>query len=414
MPKKARERSAIEVQRLSKRRGKWAVGGVDGLYLVVTKPGVASWSLVFSFEGRRPERGLGPFPEFGLAQARSAAKAAREQIRAGVNPIDAARAAKSAAAASRAASKTFSECAAAFIKAKAPEWANAKHAAQWSSTLATYADPIIGNLLVQDVDTPHILAILEPIWLKKTETATRVRSRLENVLDWAIAREYRRAPNPARWKGHLSLMLASPGKVAKVAHHPALAAAAMPAFMNDLRNMDGAGARALEFAILTAARSGEVRGAEWSEFDFDAAVWTVPAERMKMKREHRVPLSRAALQLLRLQRQEVETPLVFPNASGGPLSDMTLTAVTRRMKVDAVPHGFRSTFRTWAGESTSFPREVLEMALAHAIDNKVEEAYARGDLFRKRVALMQAWADFCGRAPSFAAVTPIRNGRMAR
>lgn len=407
MPKKAAELSPLEVGRLS-REGFNPVGGIPGLGLQIAGD-ARSWVLRFSFEGRRPEMGLGGFPEIPLADARQKARDARELIRQGVNPIDAAKAEKSTRAAARAASKTFSQCAAAFIRAKSPEWANSKHAAQWASTLATYAEPIIGELLVQDIDTPHILAILEPIWLEKTETATRVRSRLENILDWAIARKYRAGPNPALWKGHLSHMLARPAKVQTVEHHAALPYSQLPAFMERLRAAEGQGARALEFVILTAARSGEVRGAAWSEID--GSLWNVPAERMKMKRPHRVPLSKPALQLLKGQDKDGE--LIFPNTKGGPLSDMTLTAVLRRMNMEEVPHGFRATFKTWASEQTNFPREVIEMALAHTIENKVEEAYQRGDLFEKRAKLMQAWGDYCTRAPS-ANVTPIRKDRAAR
>lgn len=412
MPKKAKELTALEVGRL-KREGFNPVGGVPGLGLQVAGP-ARSWILRFSFDGRRPEMGLGPFPEVGLAEARRTAVEARSRVRAGVNPIDAAKAAKSAAAARRAASKTFAECAETFIGAKSPEWANAKHAAQWTATIGTYVEPIIGSLLVQDVDTPHVLAVLEPIWRTKTETATRVRSRLENVLDWAIARGYRQGPNPARWRGHLQHMLAQPSKFAKVEHHAALPYAELPAFMTRLREAQGQGARALEFAILTAARSGEVRGARWDEVDIGAGVWTVPGDRMKMGREHRVPLADAGLRLLAAQPREEDDSLVFPSTTRRPLSDMTLTAVLRRMKLDVVPHGFRATFKTWASERTNFPRDVIELALAHAIENKVEEAYQRGDLFDKRARLMQAWADFCTRAPTAASVTPIRKDRAAR
>jgi integrase len=255
-------------------------------------------------------------------------------------------------------------------------------------------------MLVRDVGQAHITTILEPIWLTKTETASRVRSRIELVLDWATTRGFREGPNPARWRGHLDKLMPKPTKVSKVEHHRALPAAAMGSFMVDLRVAEGMGARALEFAILTAARSGEVRGAEWGEIDLDGALWTVPADRMKSGREHRVPLSRAALKVLRALPRLKGSPLVFWSGNGSSLSDMTLSAVTRRMGVNAVPHGFRSTFRDWAAESTDFPREVAEAALAHVLPDRTEAAYRRGDLFTKRAKLMDAWATFCARVPA--------------
>lgn len=411
MPKKAKELGPLAVKGLTE-PGLHAVGGVAGLHLQVSPSGARSWLLRITIAGRRRDMGLGGFPDVPLADARERARKAREKVREGVDPIEELRAARSALQASLAAAWTFKQCAEACIKAKAPEWSNAKHAAQWSATLAEYAYPAFGDLLVRDVDLPHVLAAIEPIWTTKTETATRVRGRIETVLDWATVHGYRHGPNPARWKGHLSNILAAPRKVAKVEHHAALPAAAMPAFMQALRKAEGTGARALEFAILTAARSGEVRGARWSELDLDAALWVVPAERMKAKREHRVPLSRAAVKLLRALPRLKGVDLVFPAPGGGQLSDMTLTAVTRRMGVDAVPHGFRSTFRDWAAESTNHPHEVAEMALAHAIKDKTEAAYRRGDLFAKRAALMQDWATFLAKPP--AVVTPIATKRAAR
>jgi integrase len=274
-------------------------------------------------------------------------------------------------------------------------WRNAKHAQQWRNTLDTYAFPVLGRLIVKDVALPHILAILEPIWKTKTETGTRLRGRLEQVLDWATARGYREGPNPARWRGHLDKLLARPAKVAKVEHRAALAFAEIGAFMQQLRAVDGMGARALEFAILTAARSGEVRGATWFEIDLGAKVWTIPPSRMKANREHRVPLSPTVLSLLARLPRIAGNDLIFPAPRGGPLSDMSLSAVLRRMKVQAVPHGFRSTFRDWTAERTGYPRDAAEMALAHTIGDKVEAAYRRGDLFEKRCRMMTDWATFC-------------------
>jgi len=346
--------------------------------------------------GKRREMGLGGFPDVTLADARAAARKAREQIRLGLDPINEARAAVSANQASRVKDVTFEQAARAYIAAHEAGWRNAKHAQQWRNTLETYAFPVMGRLVVKDVGLPHILAILEPIWKTKTETATRLRGRLEQILDWATARGYRNGLNPARWRGHLDKLLARPSRLAKVRHRPALPYAEISKFMGRLRAAEGMGARALEFAILTAVRSGEVRGATWSEIDLIGKVWTIPAVRMKANREHRVPLSPPALALLGTLPRMTGTDQVFPGPRGGPLSDMTLSAVLRRMKLRAVPHGFRSTFRDWASERTNYPRDVAEMALAHAIGDKVEAAYRRGDLFEKRGRMMVDWAAFCG------------------
>lgn len=406
MPKKATELGPLQVSRL-RAPGLHPVGGVAGLRLQVSPSGARSWILRVSIGGKPSEKGLGGYPDVTLAGARDAARAIRAKIAAGVNPIEEARAARSALAAAVASAWTFDQCAESYIEAKTPEWSNDRHVGQWTASLANYATPVIGRMLVRDVDHRHVLSVLEPIWQTKTETATRVRARLEAVLDWATTRGYREGPNPARWKGHLDKLLPAPAKIAKVKHFAALPVRDVGAFMLRLRAADGMGARALEFAILTAARSGEVRGATWSEIDLDTALWTVPAERMKMRREHRVPLSDAALRLLRAQAQGKPDAFVFPAPMGGALSDMTISAVLRRMEVPAVPHGFRSTFRDWAAEHTNTPRDVAEMALAHAIGDKVEAAYRRGDLFAKRTKLMQTWADFCARVPAASNVTPI-------
>ncbi|MFC5345290.1 tyrosine-type recombinase/integrase [Brevundimonas staleyi] len=295
---------------------------------------------------------------------------------------------------------SFRNAAEAYVGAHGSAWRNSKHRDQWTSTLSTYAYPVLGHLDVSRIESTHILRVLEPIWLTKTETATRLRGRLERVLDWASARDFRTGPNPARWRGHLENLLANPAQLRRVVHHKALAADEMPGFMARLKKVDGQGARALEFAIFTAARSGEVRGAVWAEIDLANAVWTVPAERMKAGREHRVPLSEPAMALLRTQKAGDSTSPVFTAPSGVPLSDMTLSAVLRRMKVDAVPHGFRSTFRDWIAERTAYPNEVAEMALAHTIASKVEAAYRRGDLVGKRRQLMQDWAEFLKPQPA--------------
>lgn len=407
MPKKSRELSAIEVSRL-KAPGLHAIGGVAGLHLQVIPSGARTWVLRVVIAGKRRDMGLGGFPDVTLADVRRKAREARELIEQGVDPIEQRREAKNLLMASRASLKTFEECAKAYIEGREAEWRNPKHRQQWENTLATYALPTMGPLLVSNITLAHILAVLEPIWQVKTETATRLRGRIESVIDWATVRGYRTGDNPARWKGHLDHLFAKPSKVAKVEHHAAVDVDAVAGFISTVRQLNGMGARALEFLVLTAARSGEVRGATWNEIDIDAAVWTIPSDRMKAGREHRVPLSRQAIKLLRTIPRIDGSELVFPAPRGGLLSDMTLTAVLRRMEIDAVPHGFRSTFRDWAAERTNFPRDVAEMALAHAIGDKVEAAYRRGDLFAKRAQMMSAWADFCEKPAGKASdVVPI-------
>lgn len=410
MPRKAVELTPLAVQRL-RTPGLHAVGGVAGLHLQVAPGGARTWILRISVAGKRRDMGLGGFPDVTLAQARDKAREARELVDRGGDPIFQRRQAKSALLAQRASAKTFAQCAREYIESKSAEWSNDKHAQQWTNTLETYASPTIGKLLVSDVGLPQVLDVLKPIWHKKTETATRVRGRIEAILDWATVQHYRHGPNPARWKGHLDKILAAPSKVTKVKHHRALPIDAAADFVCTLREQAGISARALEFAILTAARSGEVRGATWAEIDLDAEEWIVPAERMKAGKEHRVPLSPASLKLLGSLSRVDGTDLVFPSSNKKPLSDMALTAVMRRMKVDAVPHGFRSTFKDWASERTSYPREVVEMALAHAIGDKVEAAYRRGSLLAKRRRLTADWADFCETVKTGETVTSIHARR---
>ncbi|MDO8323069.1 MAG: integrase arm-type DNA-binding domain-containing protein [Phenylobacterium sp.] len=396
MGRKAEEMSPLAVSRL-KEPGLHFVGGVAGLALQVLPTGGRTWVLRAMVGSRRRDMGLGGFPDVTLAGAKEAARDARKLIREGIDPIESARAAKSALRAAAAKSLTFTEAADAYLAAHEASWRNPKHRQQWENTLKTYAYPHIGKLSVSDVELAHVMKILEPIWQEKTETAKRLRGRIEMVLDWATARGYRQGLNPARWRGHLDKLLARPSKVAKPEHHAALPLNQMGAFVKRLREADGLGARALEFAILTAARSGEVRGATWGEIDLKAKVWTIPADRMKAGREHRVPLSQAALDLLGALPRIAGSDLLFTAPRGGQLSDMTLLAVLRRMNVDAVPHGFRSTFRDWCSERTNYPRDAAEMALAHTIGDKVEAAYRRGDLFEKRRRMMTDWAGFCAR-----------------
>jgi integrase len=404
MPKKVESLSAVAVNRLSD-AGMHAVGGVPGLHLRISETGAKNWILRTTVAGKRCDIGLGGFPAVSLADARSAARELRQQVASGANPVQE----RQAQRAERTAALTFAQAADAYMQAHASGWKNAKHAQQWRSTLQTYAFPVLGALLVRHVELPHILAVLEPIWASKTETASRLRGRMEQVLDWATARGQREGLNPARWRGHLDNFLANPGKVAKVEHHRALAVGEVGAFVLCLRQQAGMGARALEFAILTAARSGEVRGATWGELDLSTGVWAIPGQRMKAGRDHRVPLSGAALALVATLPRMAGSELVFPAPRGGQLSDATLSAVLKRMGVEAVPHGFRSTFRDWVAERTAYPGDLAEMALAHTIGDKVEAAYRRGDMFDKRRRMMDEWAGFCATvAPVAGGVVPLR------
>ena len=393
MPKKAKELSALAVSRLTV-AGNHAVGGVTGLYLYINDANARSWVLRIMVGDKRRHIGLGGYPDVTLAQARDKARVARDEVSRGIDPVVQRRTLASQLRAQQAADKTFKQAAQAYIEAHGDTWKNPKHRAQWVSTLSTYAYPHVGQLAVRDIGQGHVLSILEPIWKTKNETASRLRGRIESVLDWATARGLRNGENPARWKGHLDKLLPAPSKVQKVEHHRALPIDQLPAFMQALRQREGLAARALEFTILTAARSGEVRGAIWEEIDVKTKVWIIPAERMKAGREHRVPLSDAALHLLKALPRLADSPLVFPAPRGGQLSDMTLNAVMRRMQVDAVPHGFRSTFRDWVAERTNHPRELAEQALAHTLESKVEAAYRRGDALDKRRGMMQEWAEF--------------------
>jgi integrase len=382
------------------------IGDGAGLWLQVSPSGSKSWIFRFTIAGKQREMGLGAVHTVTLSEARVRARECRLQLQNGADPLELRNAARLSQTLARARSMTFDQCAAAYITAHRSGWRNAKHASQWENTIATHASPVIGGLPVAAVDTSLVMKVLSPIWLTKTETATRLRGRIESILGWATTSGYREGDNPARWRGHLENLLASPSKTAKVVHHPALPWQEAGTFMAALRTREGIAARAVEFAVLTAARSGEVRGAKWSEID--GGLWVIPAERMKMAREHRVPLSAAARALLADMPRLGD--LIFPGAKlNSQLSDMSLSAVLRRMgRNDITVHGFRSTFRDWCAEATAFPREVCEHALAHSLPDKVEAAYRRGDLIEKRTLLMQAWDDYCATVIKPAAVTHIR------
>ena len=368
--------------------GKYGDG--HGLWLRFTPAGRRWWFLRYRFRGRDRELGLGSVDEVGLKEARQNAARARRQIREGLDPIEERRKARAQSSA-----PTFAECAKRFLTANQVAWRNTKHRAQWSSTLEAYAYPVLGEQPVNAVGVADVLRVLEAVWTAKPETASRLRGRIERVLDWARARGFRHGENPARWRGHLDKLLPKRSQVRAVRHHAALPWREVPAFMTALRAREGIAARVLEFAVLTAARSGEVRLMGWDEVDGE--VWAVPAERMKAKREHRVPLSPRALEILNELPHLDGAELAFPGMRAGrPLSDMSLTAVLKRMdRDDLTVHGFRSTFRDWCAETTNFPREVCEQALAHTLASKVEAAYRRGDLFEKRRQLMTAWARCC-------------------
>ena len=375
-----------------KRRGRHSDG--DGLVLQISKWGTKSWIFRYERDGRERHMGLGSLSTVSLAMARDAAQKCRQLLLEGRDPIDQRNAELRRSRLEAAKRVTFRECGEAYIATHQAGWRNAKHRAQWSSTLRVYAYPTIGDLTISAIDTPVILKCLEPIWQTKPETANRLRGRIESILSWAAVRGLRSEDNPARWRGHLDKLLPAPGKVRSVKHHAAMRYSDVPQFMTELRALEDTSARALELTILTAVRTGEVIAALWSEIDFAAKVWTIPAERMKAGREHRVPLSKRAIEILgSLPRGEY----LFPNRGGRPLSNMAMLKTLERMGHSGVTvHGFRSTFRDWAAEMTPYPNHVVEMALAHAIGDKVEAAYRRGDLFMKRRRLMEDWAKHCG------------------
>lgn len=392
--KQAKELSALVVGRI-KDNGLHAVGGVPGLYLLVKQDGAArSWVLRYSLHGKRREMGLGSFDDVTLAEARAKARAARKQLADGIDPIDERNQALARRKAEAAARTTFAEAAASYIEAHTPTWRNQKHIAQWSATFETYAYPVIGAMPVGDIQTMHVLEVLRPIWATKTATATRLRGRIEQVLSSATVAGYRKGENPARWRGHLDQLLPKPSKIAEVEHHPAMPIDDTPAYFARLMGSSGIASKALAFKILTAVRSQSIRFATWSEVDLGNGVWTIPADHMKSGEEFRVPLSSHAIKLLRGLPVFEGVDLIFPAPRMGVMTDMAMTAVMRRHGLEAVPHGFRSTFRDWCGDRTHFPRDLVELALAHELENKTEAAYRRGDALERRREVMQAWADF--------------------
>ena len=421
------------INRLSDRTVRTAKPGMrpdgGGLYLRVTvgKDGALNryWLFRYAHRGTGKDRqlGIGPLDTVSLAAARAVARECREQLLAGLDPVEQRHAQRASHALGGAKAMTFDVCRDAYIAAHRAGWRNAKHANQWTATLTTYVTPVFGHLPVAAIDTGLVLKVVEPIWATKSETASRVRGRIEVILDWARVRGYRTGENPARWRGHLDKLLPAKAKVRKVEHHPALSYGQVGSFMADLRQREGTAAKALQFTILNAARTDEVISMRWDEIDHAAKLWKVPAERMKGKREHRVPMSDPTLAILREMMpagpESIGRKYVFRGAKPGrPLSNMAMLELIRRMNAErevvglskwtdpkqggreVAPHGFRSSFRDWAAERTNFPREVAEAALAHIDGDETELAYKRGDLFDKRRRLMEAWAKYCASAPA--------------
>jgi integrase len=405
MAKKIELLSAVKVRNLNG-PGYFADGG--NLYFRIAPGGSCGWIFRYAIAGRTRDMGLGGFPEISLADARTLAAKCRRLLQEGIDPIEQRRAQRGAQRIAQAKSATFDDCVRGYIADHERAWGNTKHRAQWSSTLTAYASPVFGNLPVAAIDDGLVLRALKPAWYDKPETASRVRGRIEAVLDWARVHGYRNGENPARWKGHLDHLLPARSKLQRIKHHAALPYTEIGAFMAQLRQRNDLSARALELVILAAARTGEAIGARWGEIDFEAKTWTIPPERMKAGREHRVPLSDAALEILERLHESRDGEFVFPGKPGRPLSRMAMAMLMRRMgRTDVTIHGFRSSFRDWAAERTSYPNHVVEMALAHAVPSAVEAAYRRGDLLAKRQQLMQAWASYCAAAGT-GEVVPMR------
>jgi integrase len=399
---------ALTEKRIARLTEPGRFGDGHGLYLQVISPSNRSWLLRYQRDGRERWMGLGPLHTFALKEARERARTARQQLKDGIDPLDARTAERAKQAVEAVKALTFEEAAQAYFDFHEKKWRNGKHRQQFLSTLKTYAYPVLGRLPIAAIDTGLVLKVVEPIWQDKTETASRTRGRIEAVLDWATVRGYRSGDNPARWKGHLAEVLPARSQIAPHQHHRALPFAAVPDFMAQLTTRDGIAPQALQFLILTAARTGELIGARWSEIDLKQGIWIVPAGRMKGHREHRVPLSSRAVDILKALPREGDFVFIG-GRKGTALSNMAMAELVKRMgRADVTVHGFRSSFRDWAAERSNFPNHVIEMALAHVVGDKVEAAYRRGDLFEKRRKLMDAWAGFCTTPQRDATVTPIR------
>jgi integrase len=392
----------------AKKPGMYADGG--SLYLRIAAGGSKQWVFRYSADGRLRDMGLGSINTLSLAEVREKAREARKLRLEGKDPIDERRAQRAGALAAAAKAKTFRQCAEEFMHDNAAKWSNAKHGQQWRNTLETYVYPVLGDLPVATIDTPLVLKVIKPLWQRAPVTASRVRGRIEQVLGWATVHHYRAGDNPARWQGHLQHALPAKSEVADVEHHTALPYSEAPAFFAKLRQDSSVQARCLELLALTATRMAEATDATWDEIDFDNRIWTVPSARMKMGKEHRIPLSKAAIAVLKGMNEMRQSDYIFPGLrTGRPIGHNSVWKLGRAL--GATVHGLRSTFRDWAAEQTSFPHEVCEMALAHAIPSAVEKAYRRGDLFDKRRKLMDAWASFCSHgADAGDKVVPIRRG----
>jgi integrase len=375
----------------------------------VTAGGGKSWIFRYALNGKRPEMGLGPYPDVSLAAARKTASEARSLVKAGQDPIAARDAERARHRIESARGLTFDQAAKRFLDGHEETWRNEKHRQQWRNTLDAYASPVIGSTSVADLNTADVTRVLDPIWKTRPETASRLRGRIERILDWAKVRGFRTGENPARWRGHLDKVFPARAKARPIVHHAAVAIDDLPATYASLCASSGMAALALRFAILTAARAGEVTGATWVEIDLQEKVWAVPASRMKAGREHRVPLSSEAVAILTARREAMLGDLVFPGWKGGkPLASSSLRKALRVAgRGSATVHGFRSTFRDWTAERTDTPRDVAEMALAHAIESSVEAAYRRGELMTKRAVLMQRWATFATTPHVEAEVVPL-------
>lgn len=399
--------SALAVNK-AKTKGLYSDGG--GLYLRISSAGVKSWAFRYMLDGKSREMGLGAIHVIALAEARNKAADCRKLLLQKIDPIKSRKEEENILRLAQAKTITFKQCAELYISSHKDGWRNKKHIQQWENTLKTYAYPFIENVSVQDVDVVLVMKILEPIWKAKPETASRLRGRIEAILDWANAREYRKGENPARWRGHIQNLLPARSKIRKIKHHPALNYEEINEFILELKKQNDLSAKALEFLILTATRTSEVTNAKWDEINLEKKVWVIPAHRIKAQREHKIPLSENALIILKEMKYIKSGEYVFSGRNPiKPMSNMAMLELLKRMKkTDITIHGFRSTFRDWAAEQTNFAREVAEMALAHAVGDKVEAAYRRGDLFDKRTKLMEAWEKYCYQLKTEGKVLKIR------